>query len=215
MTVDKGIAGGRLYAIVDLGYVSPEAIAGTAEQLCVGGADVIQLRAKGFDPDAILTMARLVAPACREHGVPFIVNDYPEIAAAAGADGVHIGQGDGNVDEARERAGGCRIVGRSTHSLQQAVAAGAEGADYIGFGPLHATATKPGRPPIGLDDIAEAHRLLSIPIYCIGGITLRNLADVTAAGAKNVVIVSDLLQTEDIPSYVARVKRALAAPKDP
>ena len=170
---------------------------------------MLQLRAKSHPESEILEMAREVEPICATHGVPFIINDFPEIAAAVGADGVHIGQDDGDLDEARRRAGDCRIVGRSTHSLEQAIAAQAEGADYIGFGPLHATATKPGRPAIGLDDIAEAHRRVTIPIYCIGGITLENLPTVITAGAKNIVIVSDLLQSNDIPAYIQHARSLL------
>jgi thiamine-phosphate pyrophosphorylase len=199
-----------LYAILDLGYVDRDDIVAIAEELCSGGADILQLRAKAHPEAEILTLAREVRPVCADHGVPFIVNDFPEIAATVGADGVHIGQDDGDLADARRRAGGCRIVGRSTHSLAQAEAALAEGADYIGFGPLHATATKPGRPAIGLGDIEEAHRRVAqIPIYCIGGITLENLPAVVAAGARNVVIVSDLLQSGDIPSYIRRAKALL------
>ena len=201
----------RLYAIVDLGYVARENIAAMTEQLCAGGADIIQLRAKGHDEDDILEMAREIRHICGDHRVPFIVNDFPEIAAEVSADGVHIGQDDGDLDDARRRAGDCAIVGRSTHSLDQAKAALAEGADYIGFGPLHVTATKPGRPAIGLSDVAEAHRLVpSIPIYCIGGVNLETLPAVRAAGGQNVVIVSDLLQSADIAAYIARAKALLS-----
>lgn len=155
-------------------------------------------------------MAQTVRPICARHGIPFIVNDYPRVAAMVNADGIHLGQDDGNLADARRNAGNCSMVGRSTHSIRQAKEAQDEGADYIGFGPLHATATKPGRPAIGLQDIAEVHHHVSIPVYCIGGINLQNLASVVCAGAENVVIVSDLLQNSDIPSYLKRAKSILA-----
>ena len=198
-----------LYAILDLGYVTRDAVERTAELLCSGGPELLQLRAKNFGAEDILSMAKEIRPICADHGVPFIVNDHPEIAAEASADGVHIGQDDGDLDDARRRAGDCEIVGRSTHSLEQAAAAQAEGADYIGFGPLHATATKPGRPAIGLADIPEVHGRVAVPIYCIGGITMDNLPEVIACGAQRAVIVSDLLQSGDIPAYIRRAKALL------
>ena len=200
----------KIYAILDLGYVSVEALATAATDLCTGGAQLLQLRAKNHTEEQILQMAQEVRPICAGHGIPFIVNDHPRVAAMVNADGIHLGQDDGNLADARRDAGNCRLVGRSTHSIRQAQQAQDEGADYIGFGPLHATATKPGRPAIGLQDIAETHRHVSIPVYCIGGINLQNLATVVAAGAENVVIVSDLLQSNDIPSYIKRARSILA-----
>jgi thiamine-phosphate pyrophosphorylase len=128
-----------------------------------------------------------------------ILNDFPEIAAEVGADGVHLGQDDGPIQCARDLLGPDRPVGRSTHSLDQARAALAEGADYIGFGPLFPTPTKLGRPGIGLADIATMERDVGsrIPAFCIGGIRRDNLDLVLQHGARRVVIVSDLLTAPD------------------
>ena len=133
-----------------------------------------------------------------------------------GAQGAHVGQDDFSVADARWRAGRALagevtlpIIGKSTHSLAQAMAAETEGADYIGFGPLFATPTKPGRPAIGLDEIRKAHERARIPIFCIGGIKLENLEAVIAAGARRVVIVSGLLQAADLAGYARRVKAML------
>jgi len=101
------------------------------------------------------------------------------------------------------------LIGKSTHSLAQATAAAAEGADYIGFGPLFATPTKPGRPPIGLAEIRRAEEFVSIPVFCIGGINLDTLDDVVAAGARRVVIVSALLRAADIVAYAREVRARL------
>jgi thiamine-phosphate pyrophosphorylase len=140
------------------------------------------------------------------------VNDYPEIAVRVGSDGVHIGQDDGSLAGVRAIVGEQMIVGRSTHSPDQARAALAEGFDYIGFGPLFPTPTKLGRPGIGLENIAavQADVGSQIPVFCIGGIKRSNLPEVLAAGAKNVVIVSDLLTADDVQAATALAKRAIA-----
>jgi len=141
-------------------------------------------------------------------GVPFILNDYPVLAAEIGAAGVHLGQDDGTPGAARLVMGPDRIIGRSTHSLDQARAALAEGFDYIGFGPLFPTPTKAGRPAIGLDDIAAMEREVGghIPAFCIGGIKRSNLTQVLAAGARRVVIVSDLLLAADVRAAAREVR---------
>lgn len=146
-------------------------------------------------------LARQIAPMCRAHNVPFIINDHPDLVADCGADGVHVGQDDIPVAEARRIAGPNKIVGLSTHSLNQAVSAVSQAPDYIGFGPLFATATKPDYRPIGIKDISEVHRLVELPVFCIGGIKRENLPDVLAAGARRVVIVSGILQAKDPAIY--------------
>ena len=205
----KSPSDARLYGILDLGYVDPREALATTTAMLEGGVDILQLRWKDGDRERIEELAGQILPQTRDCGVPLIINDYPEIAAETDADGVHIGQEDGSVAEARTIAGGKKMVGRSTHSLAQAEAGAAEGADYIGFGPLFATPTKPGRPAIGLEDIAEVHRRVSIPIFCIGGIKLENLESIVEAGARRVVIVSGILQSGDIASYVRAAKSLL------
>lgn len=191
---------GQLYAIVDLGYVRATEAVAAARALLEGGADLLQLRAKGHAAEDIEPLARAILPLCREARVPFIVNDFPELALRVDADGLHIGQDDGTLAEAREIIGRGKIVGRSTHSLEQARAALAEGFDYIGFGPLFPTPTKVGRPGIGLENIAVMQREVGsrIPAFCIGGIVPETLPEVIAAGAQRIVVVSALLQSPDI-----------------
>jgi len=194
------LAAARLYTIVDLGYVAPADIEVAARGLIAGGADLIQLRAKGHAEGEIEAFAKRLLPLCREAGVPFIVNDFPEVAARVGADGVHIGQDDGSLAAVREIVGWDRIVGRSTHSPEQAQAALEEGFDYIGFGPLFPTPTKAGRPGIGMEKVKDVQSSVGekIPVFCIGGIRRDNLETVITAGAKRVVMVSDLLTARDI-----------------
>ena len=208
----------HLYAILDLGYVSEEKAVSTTNALLAGGADLLQFRAKGHDLATIRRVAESLIPLCRKAGVPFILNDHPALAAEIGADGVHIGQDDGSFTEAQSYFQSATpnprskiLIGRSTHSLDQARAALAEGFDYIGFGPLFPTPTKVGRPGIGLDDIVAMENDVGsrIPAFCIGGIKRSNLTVVLAAGARRVVIVSDLLTAPDIRAATADVRARL------
>ena len=210
MTLDRS-AGWKLYAILDLGYVAQADRVVTALKLIAGGADLLQLRAKGHDMEGIRDVAKEILPICRAAGVPFIINDYPELAAELDADGVHVGQDDGPLAAAREMIGSGKIIGRSTHSLVQARAALDEGFDYIGFGPLFPTPTKLGRPGIGLADISAMQSDVGakIPAFCIGGIKRANLPEVVAAGARRVVIVSDLLIAGDIESATREAREIL------
>ena len=199
----------RLYAIFDLGYVESSAALKTVEALVRGGIDLLQLRAKNSSVSAIEKLAKDLHAIMAQHGVPLIINDHPEIARRVRAEGVHLGQDDMPIAEARKIVGADCAVGKSTHSLDQAIRAFYEGADYIGFGPLFATPTKPDYPPIGLDEIRKAHEAVRIPIFCIGGIKLDNLPKVIEAGARRVVIVSGLLQASDPAEYARRAKTTL------
>ena len=201
-------ADARLYGIVDFGYVAEDDVEIVTADLLAGGVDILQLRAKGISPETIAAAARKIIPLCKAAGVPFILNDYPEMAAELGADGVHIGQDDGSIYDVRSRIGADMLIGRSTHSLAQAKQALADGADYIGFGPLFPTPTKAGRPSIGLEEIAEMEREVGshIPAFCIGGIKPGNLAKVIASGARRCVVVSHLLTAPDISAATSEVK---------
>jgi thiamine-phosphate pyrophosphorylase len=214
----KLLADARLYGILDMEYTAPGELERVAGELCAGGVDLVQLRAKGATDLEVEEYAQRVAGIFEGAGVPFIINDYPEIVPAIGAQGAHVGQDDLPVEEARWRAGRSLegeltppIIGKSTHSLAQAMAAAEEGADYIGFGPLYATPTKLGRPAIGFQEVQEVHQRVTIPIFCIGGIKLENLEEVIAAGARRVVIVSGILQAADIARYCREARARLVA----
>jgi len=200
-----------LYGIVDRGYVDENDIELVAQSLIRGGADVIQLRAKGCAEDEILEMARQIVLICREAEVPFMVNDFPEIAKQVKADGVHVGQDDGSLSDVRTIVGDEMIVGRSTHSVAQAEQALIDGFDYIGFGPLFPTPTKKGRPGIGMENVSLVQDKVGskIPVFCIGGITRKNIETVAQAGAKRIVIVSDLLTAESIEQATASAKNII------
>ncbi|MBQ2379235.1 MAG: thiamine phosphate synthase [Akkermansia sp.] len=193
------LASCRLYGIVDMGYTEPEQVAARTHALIDGGVRIIQLRAKGKELPLVKAWAIEMQTICRERGAIFVLNDYPDMAAEIGADAVHVGQDGGSLAEVRQIVGAGVLVGRSTHSLEQAQQAKREGADYIGFGPLFPTGTKPGRPSIGLQDIAAAQEYAGdMPMFCIGGVNGTTLPVVLQAGAKRVVIVSWLLQQADI-----------------
>ncbi len=201
----------RLYAIVDFGYVAESDVGKVTAALLSGGANVIQLRAKGIALTTVSSAAEKILPLCKAAGIPFILNDYPEMAAALGADGVHIGQDDGAIAEVRKIVGEDMLIGRSTHSLSQAMTALADGADYIGFGPLFPTPTKKGRPAIGLEEISEMEAEVGIhlPAFCIGGIKPENLHQVLEAGARRVVVVSHLLLAVQKESETRRIRSSL------
>jgi len=201
MSFVKQISDCRLYGILDLGYVTAGNAASVARSMLEGGVGILQLRAKTFSPDAIRNLTKEILPICRSFEVPLILNDHPEFVPLTGADGVHVGQDDLPVPRVREIVGPDAIIGLSTHSPGQAAAALELAPDYIGFGPLFATPTKPDYVPVGLGEIRGVHEQVSLPVFCIGGIKLENLPTVLAAGARRVVIVSGILQAADVANY--------------
>jgi thiamine-phosphate pyrophosphorylase len=174
------------------------------EQALRGGVDIVQLRIKDPESDGeLLAAARRYAELCSAHDALFILNDRPDLVAAAGADGVHVGQDDTPVAEARRIVGADRLIGLSTHSPAQIDAAAATDADYIGVGPVHATPTKPGRPAVGLELVDYAAGHARTPFFAIGGIDLTNVEAVRAAGGERVAVVRALTAAED-PEAAAR-----------
>jgi thiamine-phosphate pyrophosphorylase len=192
----------RLYGIIDLGYVPQLGDCDrVAEQMVTGGVDLIQLRGKGKSIDELVDLASEIHEITAQSGTPLIVNDHAEVAARVPVEGVHVGQDDDSILVVRQKAGRDLFVGKSTHSLAQAHKAQGEGADYIGFGPIFATPTKPDYRPIGLGNIRGVHLDVSVPIFCIGGINIDNLQQVIDAGAKRVVMVSALLKARSVVDY--------------
>ena len=197
----KALSECRLYGIIDLGYVEESNFTHVAEQMIEGGVDMIQLRGKGKSLDKLAGYAACLHEITARYSTPLIVNDHAEIASQLPVEGAHVGQDDDSVEVARRKAVRAVLIGKSTHSIEQALAAQREGADYIGFGPIFATPTKPDYRPIGLSDIRQVHAEISLPIFCIGGINIDNLQSVIGAGAKRVVMVSALLKAHSIVDY--------------
>jgi thiamine-phosphate pyrophosphorylase len=179
-----------------------------------GGVDIVQLRIKQGSDAAILAAARRFAAACGHHGALFILNDRPELVPAAGADGVHVGQGDVPAVQARELVGDDRLVGLSTHTAQQVDAAAGLSVDYIGVGPVHETPTKPGRAAVGLDLVRHAARSAAVPFFAIGGISTENAGAVHAAGARRIAVVRALTEAAE-PERVAAELRARVTAGEP
>jgi thiamine-phosphate pyrophosphorylase len=197
----KRLAHARLYLVCDR---RPEAFLHAA---LGAGVDLVQLRDKDADDDALLAAGAVFRRVADEHGALFVLNDSPDLAVAAGADGVHVGQEDASVEDARTAVGPDRIVGLSTHSPAQIEAArAAPGPDYIAVGPVYATPTKPGRPAVGLELVRYATRHARDPWFAIGGIDPGTVGDVMAAGARRAVVVRAITEAEN-PAAAARALR--------
>lgn len=202
----------RLYGFVDTAYLAGRNPGGVARQLVEGGADIIQLRAKNESRDQIADMARAILPVTRPAGVALILNDFPDLAKDVHADGVHLGQEDLRVvafDSVRAMLGEDGIIGVSTHSLDQALAAERLGADYIGVGPIFPTGTKPERPAVGLELIRQVVGRVRLPFVCIGGINRSNVAQVRQAGAKWIAVVSAILCSDEMVRTARDLRAAM------
>jgi thiamine-phosphate pyrophosphorylase len=192
------LARARLYLVCDR---RPEAFLRAA---LAGGVDIVQLRDKEAGDEQVLEAAEVFRRVADEHSALFVVNDRPDLAVAADADGVHVGQDDTPVSQARAVVGPDRIVGLSTHSPDQIAAA--RGVDYIAVGPVYATPTKPDRPAVGLELIRHAAVHAPDPWFAIGGIDRRTVGAVAAAGARRAVVVRAITEADD-PGAAARALR--------
>jgi thiamine-phosphate pyrophosphorylase len=195
----------RLYLCVplvrDVALLVSEAIA--------GGVDIVQLREKEAPDRALLAGARELARLCRRRGVPFLVNDRPDIALAAEADGVHVGQDDLPAATVRSLAGPSAIVGLSTHAMEEFNAAD-PAADYLSVGPVEPTPTKPGRPGTGLAYVERAnHALDPRPRFVTGNVTAERIEPLVAAGARHFVVVRAVTQAHDPREAATRLRRAI------
>jgi thiamine-phosphate pyrophosphorylase len=210
----KPLSDCRLYAFVDTAYLRGRAPQRVAKELCDGGADLIQLRAKDSSIEEVRSLAEQILPVTRAAGVGLVINDHLSVARNVGAEFCHLGQedffdaGHSNVSELRAPESGLRI-GLSTHAPEQARRAVAAGADYVAIGPVYATGTKPTARPVTLDFVRWAAENVAIPWFAIGGINLQNLEDVLAAGARRICVVSAILNQEDIAASCRTYKKKL------
>ncbi len=199
----------KLYVIVDADACRGRDPVQVAREAVDGGADVIQWRAKGWSMPERQRVAQQIAEVVRPTPALLIINDHVDLALAVGADGVHLGQEDLPLAAARELMGADRLIGRSTHSLEQAVAAQAEGADYIGVGPVFATPTKPDARAVGPELVEAVAARVTIPFVAIGGIDQQNLPLVLSRGATRVAVVRAVTGAPDVRAAAHALKTML------
>ncbi len=210
----KPLADCKLYTFVDTAYLHGRAPELVAQQLCDGGSDLIQLRAKNSSPDEIHAMAEKILPITKRANVGLVINDHLEIAREIGADICHLGQEDffdagfKNVSELKTQNSKLKI-GLSTHAPAQAQRALDAGADYIAIGPIYATGTKPTAKPVTLDYVRWANENVKVPWFAIGGINLQTVDEVVGAGAKRICIVSAILNSLDAAKTCAEFRKKL------
>lgn len=199
----------RLYVITGENYHPGRPLEEVMEAAILGGADIVQLRDKHAAKGELLAKAKELRRLTRRHGVLFIVNDDAELALAAEADGVHLGQGDMPLSEARYIVGKELLIGISTHDIAQALEAERAGADYVGVGPVYPTETKPGRAAVTTSYVAEAAARLRIPFFAIGGISPDTAEAVLASGARRLCAVSAVVGQPDPTAACISLKRSI------
>lgn len=204
----------RLYTFVDMAYLNGRAPAEVARQLCDGGADLVQLRAKGAAPEEVRRLAEAILPVTEQAGVGLVINDHPRIALESGAPLCHLGQEDffGSGFTRAEQVTGCpkrMMLGLSTHAPEQAQRALKAEPDYIAIGPVFATPTKPGRPAATLDYVRWAAANARLPWFAIGGITLETVDAVLEAGATRICVLSAILNAPDVAAACRDFRRRL------
>ena len=210
----KPLADCQLYTFVDTAYLHGRAPELVAQQLCDGGSDLIQLRAKNFPPDEIRRLAEKILPVTRRANVGLVINDHLDIAREIGADICHLGQEDffdtGHTHVSQFKIKNSKLkIGLSTHAPAQAQRELDAGADYLAIGPIYATGTKPTAKPVTLDYVRWAAAHATVPWFAIGGVNLQTLDDVLAAGAKRICVVSAILNAPDVAQACAEFRRRL------
>lgn len=188
----------RLYAVTDRSWLKPgETLAEVVETLLKAGVTCVQLREKEAEDALILQEAQELKELCHRYGVPFLVNDRPDLAQAVGADGVHVGQEDTGLVEARNLLGANALLGGSAHTVEEALAAQAAGADYLGCGAVFGSGTKHNVSQMSLETLTAICQAVDIPVVAIGGVSLDNLPLLAGTGIAGVAVISGLFAAAD------------------
>ena len=198
-----------LYAVTDRHWLNGRTLVDVVKESLDGGVTMIQLREKSLDEGKFLEEAKELQALCRERHVPFIVNDNVDIAKAMDADGVHVGQEDLEAGRTRELLGPDKLIGVSAHSVEEALAAQAAGADYLGVGAAFVTGTKTDAKPISRETIRAITAAVDIPVVAIGGIHKENILQLKGTGVDGVALVSAIFAAKDIEAE-CRELRALS-----
>ncbi|MGN1251068.1 MAG: thiamine phosphate synthase [Candidatus Spyradocola sp.] len=199
----------RLYAVTDRAWTGRQTLAEQVEAALRGGVTLVQLREKALERDAFRAEAREILALCHRYGVPLIINDDVELAVEIGADGVHVGQSDMRAGDVRARVGAGMIVGVTAKTVEQALAAQAAGADYLGSGAVFGTSTKADAKPMSLDTLRSICSAVDIPVVAIGGVNKGNLSRLAGTGVCGAAVVSGIFAAQDIEAE-CRELRALA-----
>jgi len=196
-----------LYAVTDRSWLGEDTLPGQVERAVKGGATFVQLREKELEEEHFLEEAREIRKLCREYRIPFVVNDDVEIALAADADGVHVGQGDMEAGDVRKRLGPDKIIGVSVQTAEQAVLAQERGADYLGVGAVFPTGSKADAQEVSLETLKEICKAVDIPVVAIGGIGMDNVGELSGSGICGIAVISAIFAQEDIEGAARKLKR--------
>lgn len=206
MNCDKEMM--RLYAVTDRAWTGRQTLYEQVEEALQHGATFIQLREKKLDEEAFLAEAKELKKLCQVYGVPFVINDNVEIALACDADGVHVGQEDMQAGEVRAKLGPDKIIGVSAHSVEEALAAVKNGADYLGVGAVFGTATKTDVTAMSYETLRAICDAVEVPVVAIGGIQEDNIDKLTGSGVDGVAVVSAIFGAENIGRATERLRQA-------
>jgi thiamine-phosphate pyrophosphorylase len=187
-----------LYAVTDRSWLKGETLCGQVEKALKGGVSFVQLREKTLDTGAFLTQAKEIRDLCQKYKVPFVINDNVEIAAAIGADGVHVGQSDMETGNVREKLGSDKIVGVSAQTVEQAILAQQRGADYLGVGAVFPTGSKADAVEVSRETLKAICSAVSIPVIAIGGIGKNNVMQLANSGICGIAVISAIFAQPDI-----------------
>ncbi|MDE6501848.1 MAG: thiamine phosphate synthase [Ruminococcus sp.] len=199
----------KLYAVTDRTHLNGKSLAEAVEKAIQGGVTCVQLREKNISYNEYISIAKEIREVCHNYGVPLIINDNYRVALASGADGVHVGIEDTAVSEIRENVGENFIIGATAKTVEQAVNAQADGADYLGVGAVFSSPTKTNAIRITPEKLKEICNSVNIPVVAIGGISLKNLHKIKDCGQSGIAVVSALFAQEDIKRSAERLREEL------